>query len=541
MDFPEAALLGEAAGHVSAAVAPKRGGRNSRARAPDAPPPRLSPAVLRRLPAGVRFPHFTPQALRPGILHLGCGAFHRGHQALFTHQAIESEVVPSTRFDSPRLPPWGIVATSLRTPDTVRALQQQAGLYTVLERGPHDIDVQVVGSLRQVVFVPEERTAVDAWFAHPGIRIVTLTVSAAGYCVDPTTHRLDPTHPDIRHDVRSAAPRSAVGLLVRGLAQRRRSGVPPPVVMSCDNVAANGRVLRQACIDFAALKDDMLSRWIASNVRFPSTVVDRIVPAASEQDRADAFRELGGIVDAVPVCAEPFRQWVIERFDGPRPRWEAAGAEFVADVEPWEASKLRLLNGGHLALAYPGLLAGFSTVADAIADPPMLGFVRRFLLDEQRPTLPRSDHDTRAYARQLIERWRNPSIADALLRVGRDGSAKLPARLLASWRDNLAAGRPAPRTALVIAAWMRCAAGRDDAGRELALQDPMADTLRSLGTAAASDPERLVDAFLAIVEVFGDDLPREPLVRASLVQAVAALQRHGAHAAIAACAADATA
>jgi fructuronate reductase len=496
---------------------------------------RLSHETLQLVRARVELPRFDPRALRPGILHLGCGVFHRAHQALMTQRAIEAEMSAMHPPLQARVPAWGIVSTSLRTRDAIESLKAQSGLYCVLERGPQRMRIQVVGSLRHLAFVPEEPETVATCFEHAAIRILTLTVSPAGYCLDPATQRLDPSHPDIAHDLRAPSPRSAPGLLVRGLAQRRANGLPPPVVLSCDNMPGNGHVLRQACIDFAALQDDGLAQWIATHAQFPCTMVDRIVPAPTRVDRADASAALG-LVDAMPVSSEPYCQWVIERFDGPRPRWDVAGAEYVDDVRPWEAAKLRLLNGGHLALAYVGLLAGFETVADAIDHPDLLGYMLRFMLDEQRPTLPPSGHDIAGYAQQLVRRWRNRGITDSLSRVGRDGSVKLPARLLASLQDNLAAGRPAPCTVLAVAAWMRCATGHDGRGRRLSLPDPMADRLRRRTQAAGDDPERLVDACLGIREVFDRPLAGHPALRHALVRSVAALQAFGAVRAAAACA-----
>jgi fructuronate reductase len=304
------------------------------------------------------------------------------------------------------------------------------------------------------------------------------------------------------------------------------------VVLSCDNMPGNGRVLRQACIDFAALQDDALAQWIATHVQFPSTMVDRIVPKPTRADRTDASAALG-LVDTMPLSAEPYCQWVIERFDGPRPLWEAAGAEYVSDVAPWESAKLRLLNGGHVALAYLGVLAGFETVADAIDDPDLHEFMLRFMLDEQRPTLPAHGPDIEGYVQQLLRRWGNRGISDALVRVGRDGSVKLPTRLLASLRENLAAGRPAPCTILAVAAWMRCATGHDGRGRRLSLPDSMSQRLRRRAQAAGEDPTRLVDAFLGLREVFDGDLPRAPGLRAALVSALHDLQTRGARAAAA--------
>ncbi|HEX8375128.1 MAG TPA: mannitol dehydrogenase family protein, partial [Geminicoccaceae bacterium] len=419
--------------------------------------PRLARGVLRRLPPGVRRPAFDVEALRPGILHLGCGAFHRAHQAVFTQRALEAEG-PG---DAPA--PWGIVSASLCRAATRDALRPQEGLYAVLERGPGGTRAEVVGSLCEVLFAPDDPSALLARFRDPGIRIVTLTVTGPAYCLDPGTGRLCPDHPDIRRDLGARWPRSAVGVLARGLAEARRAGRRPPVVLSCDNLAANGRTLRQAVVDYAALSDDRLAAWIAGTVQFPSCMVDRIVPTASGADREDAASILG-FADEATVAAEPFRQWVIEQFDGPRPLWEAAGAQFVGDVSPWEASKLRLLNGTHLAIACLGLLAGLRTVGEFVAEPAGSAYALRMMLDEQAPTLPPgSGHDIPAYARQLLERWRNPGIAHELARVGRNGSEKLPTRLLATLRDNLAAGRPAPCTILAVAAWILCAAGRGTA------------------------------------------------------------------------------
>jgi fructuronate reductase len=297
--------------------------------------------------------------------------------------------------------------------------------------------------------------------------------------------------------------------------------------MSCDNLPGNGRTLRQAAMDCAALQDDGLAEWIGSAVQFPSSMVDRIVPATTEDDRADA-RDMLGLTDEAPVAAEPFRQWVIEEFDGPRPRWEAAGAEFVPDVAPWEASKLRLLNGTHMAIAYLGSLAGLQTVSEVVADPVFAAYALRFMLREQMPTLPPSGHDIRAYAHQLLERWRNPGIVHRLDRVGRDGSSKLQPRLLASLSDNLRAGRPAPCTTLAVAAWICCASGRaGPGGHPVQMQDPLGERMRRLGAATGHDAARLAEAALDLEEVFGPGLRHMAPFRSELCQAVAELQRRG--------------
>ena len=502
-------------------------------------PARLVRRLLGELPPGVRAPMFDAARLRPGQLHLGCGAFHRAHQAVYTHKAIEAECIATGRSDPP---PWGIVAASLRSCGVVDALRRQDGVYSVVERGDDGPRVEVVASVVGTVYAPDEAARLARWFADPAIRVVTLTVTPAGYCIDTVTGRLDPQHPEVVADVGRAAPTSAIGLLVQGLARRRAIGGPPPVVLSCDNLAHNGSMLRRVCIDFAGLQDDGLSEWMERNVRFPNTMVDRIVPAASLQDRRAAAEVLGLEDDAV-VCAEPYRQWVIEAFDGPRPRWDAVGAQFVDDVAPWEASKLRLLNGGHLAVAFLGLLRGLDTVAQAMAQPDLAAFALRFMLDEQRPTLPPSDHDITAYAHQLLHRWKNPAIVHRFERIARDSGKKLAPRLLDSLRDNGAAQRPAPCTVLAVAAWM-CCVGKDAAGelapsrrhrRPLLGDEECAPHRKRLGLAWHVGSESLVDRFLEIRPVFGDDLPGCPGLRDRLVAAVRDLREQGVQGAVERC------
>jgi fructuronate reductase len=497
-----------------------------------APPARLGMAALDALPAWIGRPGFDPRALRPGILHLGCGAFHRAHQALITQQAIHAEC---GRWP-PRLPAWGIVAASLRRPGTLQALRRQDGLYSVIGRGGDLTTVDVVGTVRATVFVPDDAANLMACFCNPSIHIVTLTITSGGYCMDAKTGCLDGHHPDVLHDLRTGTHRTAISLLVRGLHMRRAMGLRPPVVLSCDNVPRNGKVLRQACIDYAALRSDGLAQWVARQVQFPCTMVDRIVPTAPPGDDAEALRHLG-VADGAAVRAEPFLQWVIEHFDGPRPLWEAAGAEFVPDVGPWEASKLRLLNGGHLLVAYLGLLAGYDTVQAAMDDPVLANLVLRFMIDEQMPTLPPSDHDIRAYSAQLLARWRNPAIGHRLDRVGRDGAGKLPGRLLAPLMDNLRDGRPVPCTLLAIAAWMRCAIGLAprQSGNAQAPEPCLAPALRAVARSGGHDPAVIVNAFLDLSGVFDDTLRRDAEVRAALTRAMTALHRGGIRRAMAAC------
>jgi fructuronate reductase len=480
--------------------------------------------MLDIVPDAVARPGFDVAALRPGILHLGCGAFHRAHQAVFTQRALQAA-------NTAKPEPWGIIAASLRKPDMRNALHPQDGLFTVLERGPNGVQAEVVGTVRDVLYAPENPAALTARFIDPDIHIVTLTVTSTAYCIDAGTGRLCASHPDIQRDLRSEIPRSALGVLVEGLARVHQAGQRPPVVMSCDNLAGNGHILRQAAVDYAALRDDGLAKWIAASVQFPCTMVDRIVPTATDADRADAAAVLG-LYDAAPVSAEPFRQWVIETFEGPRPRWEAAGAEFVPDVAPWEASKLRLLNGTHMAIAYLGALAGLSSVAEFIAEPVFESYALRFMLREQLPTMPPSDHDITAYAHQLLERWRNPGIIHQLTRVGRNGSEKLQTRLLASLSENLQAGRPTPCTTLAVAAWICCASGRTGQAQPVQMEDPLDQRMKAIGLAAGNNAKRLTDLALDVNEAFGTELPHCAAFKTELTQAVETLQHGGPRLAI---------
>jgi fructuronate reductase len=419
------------------------------------------------------------------------------------------------------------------TPRITQALSAQDGLYTVLEHGPEQTRCTIVGTLCSLVYSPANPLALRQALADPAVRIVTLTVTTAGYFADPATGHLDAAHPLVQQDLRREFPTTAIGVLVAGLAQRRANGGAPPVVLCCDNLPSNGHLLRQMCMDFAALQDDGLAAWIAGKVQFPSTMVDRIVPVTTDEDRRRARHALG-LIDAAPVSAEPFSQWVIENFDGPRPRWDQVGAQYVPDVGPWEASKLRLLNGGHLAIACLGLLAGCESVAEAMAVPGFSAYALQFMVEEQKPTLPPSDHDISAYALQLLARWRSRGIVHRLDRVARDASTKLASRLLASLRENMHAGRPTPCTVLAVAAWMRCLTGTDDAGHPIVLSDPLHGQFDG-ATAAAAGPAALVDAALGLKEVFGEDLPHDIGLRRALTQAVSVLQQSGARGAVMAC------
>jgi fructuronate reductase len=483
---------------------------------------RLSEATFERLPSTVRMPSYRRQDLGCAIVHLGLGAFHRAHQAVCTELALE-------RAWSPR----GICGVSLRRPDVRDRLAPQDGLYSVAERDGAGTRLRVIGCLRRLLVAPEDPAAVIESIAARATAIVSLTVTEKGYCHDPASGRLDWSHADISHDLaKPERPRSAVGMLVAGLA-RRRGRRSPPTVMSCDNLPANGRTLQGLAIALAARRDEALARWIEAEVAFPCSMVDRIVPAATAADIAQVGQALG-VHDAAPVVCEPFWQWVIEdRFAGPRPAWELAGAELVGDVAPYEEMKLRLLNGSHSAIAYLGFLAGFEHVFEVMAAPDFAVFVRR-MMAEVAPTL-RVPGDLDAYQAALVARFANPALAHRTGQIAMDDSQKLPQRLLATIRDRLRAGAPIDHLCLAVAAWIRYASGRDEQGRAIEVADPLAGRFAAIGAAAGSDPAALARGFFAVGEVFGADLPRQERFTTTVTGWLAALLRRGARATVADC------
>ncbi len=485
---------------------------------------RLSAVTRHALPPRVAGPGYDRDALTPGIVHLGLGAFVRAHLALYTEDVL-----------TPNGGPWGIVGVSLRRPDQRDLLQPQDGLYTTLCRNGAATDARVVGCLTRLAVAPEAPAEVVALMADPACRIVSLTVTEKGYCHDPASGQLDGGHPDIVHDLRHpAAPRSAIGLLVASLATRRAAGVPPFTVLCCDNLPQNGRVLAALTHDLAAMRDRALAGWIAEHVCFPCTMVDRIVPAVTDTDLRDA-QAATGLMDAAPVCHEPFRQWVIEDRFGPlgRPSWERAGAEFVADVAPFEHMKLRMLNGAHSALAYLGFLAGHGTIADTVADPSFRSYVLA-LWEEVIPVVPvPAGLDIRAYADALLARFANTAVRHQTWQIAMDGSQKLPHRLLSSMRHRLKLGFPMPCLALAVAGWIRYVGGKDEAGRPIDVRDPMAAVLRATLDGAGLRPADHVAALLDVEAVFGADLRHEPTFVTIVTEAYVTLVSRGSRASVA--------
>jgi fructuronate reductase len=487
--------------------------------------PRLSPATIGQARPGCVRPGYDRAALRTGIVHLGLGAFVRAHVATYTDDLLAIE--PGA---------WGIAGVSLQRPDQRNRLAPQDGLYTALQRDGDGIGARIIGCVRAALVAPEDPAAVVTTMAQPDCRIVSLTVTEKGYCHDPATGRLDARHADIRHDLEHpAAPRSTIGLIVAALGRRRAAGLAPFTVLCCDNLPHNGALVARLAYDFAALRDDGLATWIDAQGAFPSTMVDRIVPATTDADIA-AAAEASGLYDAAPVSHEPFRQWVIEdRFVAhARPAWDRVGAQFVADVAPYEHMKLRLLNGAHSALAYLGFLAGHETISDTVADDVLGRYVVALWRDEIIPVVPPPPGtDLHHYATELLARFANPAIRHRTWQIAMDGSQKLPQRLLSTIRERLAQGLPFPRLALAVAAWVRYVGGTDEAGVAIDVRDPLAASLQATLVAAGPDPAQRVTAILHTTPVFGADLPQSAAFVAAVTDAYALLLAKGARAAAA--------
>ncbi len=500
---------------------------------------RLNVDSLRGIAPAIQRPAYDRTALEPGIVHLGIGAFHRAHQAVYTEDALARDAGP-----------WGIVGVSLRSPDTRDALAPQDGLYTVAIRDAAGETLRVVGCVLESLVAPEDPAAVLERLTRPSVRIVTLTVTEKGYCHDPATGALNEDHPDIVHDLAEPRhPRTAIGFLAEALARRHALGIAPFTVLSCDNLPGNGDTVAGLLRRFATLRDPAFGAWVAAAVACPNSMVDRIVPATTDADRAQVAAALGA-ADAWPVMTERFSQWVVEdRFPTGRPAWEREGVEMVADVHPYETMKLRLLNGSHSTLAYLGYLAGYETVSDAIADPDFARLIRGLMDAEAGPTLrlpPGADLER--YKDALIERFRNPALRHRTWQIAMDGTQKLPQRLLGTVRDRLAAGAAIDRLALGVAAWMRYVAGVDERGRPIDVRDPLAPQLAAIAAAAAAgaaagataeaaagaaaDPDgladRLADGLFRLAAVFGDDLPADSRFTGPVRAALRRLYAEGA-------------
>lgn len=482
---------------------------------------RLNPALLGQLPATVAVPRYDRSKIGQAIVHIGLGNFHRAHQALYLDDL----------FNTQGPGPWGICGVGLLPQDQAmaEALRPQDLLYTLVERDEGVETARVIGTQRGYLHAPSEPDAVIQRLADPETRIVSITVTEGGYYLDHGTGELDQNHPNLRHDLDKPgdAPVSLYGYLTEALNRRRKAGAAPFTVLSCDNLQSNGELAGRMLTAFSRLRDAELGRWIETNVTFPNCMVDRITPVTTDLHREQVKALLGGITDAWPVVAEPFRQWVVEdKFCNGRPDLAAVGVQMTPDVHPYELMKIHLLNAGHQMLCHYGVLLGYVTADEAMRDADIRALLNRYM-DTVRPLI----HEPPGvnlveYQQTLISRFANPSVKDQLSRIAFYASSGIPKFVLPIAREQLKQGKPMAIFGLLIAGWIRYLGGTDDAGKPITPTDPLRDELQRQVQRGDADPT----PFLGLHQIFGSDLPRaEPFVSA-VRQALASLYANGTRA-----------
>jgi mannitol 2-dehydrogenase len=468
----------------------------------------------------VPMPGYDRSSVTTGVVHFGVGGFHRAHQAMY-HDRLMNH---GQALD------WGICGVGVMPGDRrmKEVLDAQDGLYTlVVKHRDGTYEPRVIGAITEYLFAPDDPEAVIEKMADESIRIVSLTVTEGGYNIHNVTGEFDPSTPDVAHDLEpGATPRTTFGLITEALRRRRERGLAPFTVMSCDNLPGNGHLAKKVFTAFARLREPGLGDWVQREVRFPNSMVDRITPATTDDDRAGILERFG-IDDQWPVVCEPFTQWALEdAFSAGRPPYEDAGVQVVDDVAPYELMKLRLLNASHQALCYFAYLSGYRLVHEAAQDPLFQGFLRGYMDEEATPTLaPVPGVDLDDYKRTLIERFSNPEVRDTIARLCAESSDRIPKWLLPVVRQQLAAGGEIGRSAAVVASWARYAEGVDERGEPIEVVDRLKDTLMRNARRQRDDP----DAFIAERDVFGDLVDDERFV-AAYRSALASLHERGARA-----------
>ncbi|GAB2574368.1 mannitol 2-dehydrogenase [Paractinoplanes abujensis] len=465
----------------------------------------LNAETLRHLPDGLAVPSYDRDALSTGIVHFGVGGFHRAHQAMYLDRLMNE----GKALD------WAICGVGVMPGD--RRMQQvldaQDGLYTLVVKAPDGaLEARVIGSIKEYLFAPDDPDAVIEKMAAPQVRIVSLTVTEGGYNFNAVTGEFMADNKDVQHDLALPnEPRTTFGLITAALERRRERGLPPFTIMSCDNIQGNGDAARRSFVAFASLRGGDLASYMESNVHFPNSMVDRITPVTTDDDRAEVGKHFG-VEDGWPVVCEPFTQWALEdSFGHGRPPWEDAGVQVVPEVEPYELMKLRLLNASHQALCYFGYLSGYRLVHDVARDPVFAKFLLTYMESEAEPTLePVPGIDLHEYQHQLIDRFSNAQVKDTVARLCAESSDRIPKWLLPVIRHNLDSGGDIILSTAVVASWARYDEGVDEQGEPIEIVDRLRDKLHAAAQRQHDNPL----AFIADREVFGDLIDSERFVSA---------------------------
>lgn len=464
---------------------------------------RLNKTLLDKLDADTLVPQYNRDKLKPGIVHLGIGAFHRAHQAFYTESVLNQLGGD-----------WGIIGCSLRSANVRDQLVPQDCLYTLVERSNQGEKLQIIGAVVDTLVGPENPAAIIDAIAQSSIKILSMTITEKGYCHDPATGNLQLQHPDIIHDLQHLdKPVSAIGFIVAGLQKRFQNQQRAFTVLSCDNLPNNGEILERVVLQFAEKISPDLAKWIKSNATFPCSMIDRIAPATTEEDKQDLEKRLGFRDEGLVTC-EPFSQWVIEdKFADGRPAWDKVGALMVEDVRIFEKIKLRLLNGAHSIMAYSGYLSGYSFISQVMENPAFVNMIKTYMAREAGETLiAPQGFNIEAYKQQLIDRFSNKALKHKTWQIAMDGSQKIPQRWLETLRQQLQTHQHNEIICLGLAAWIRYVSGIDEQQNPIEVSDPFAKELRAISDSYKADPVAAVRPMLSLQKIFGDDLQHQSQV-----------------------------
>jgi mannitol 2-dehydrogenase len=482
----------------------------------------LNAATLPQLASRLAIPSYDRSKLRAGIVHFGVGGFHRAHQAMYLDRLMNA----GKALD------WAICGVGVMPSDAAmkKAMADQDCLYTLVVKNPDGTrEARVIGSIIEYLLAPEDPEAVIEKMASEQTRIVSLTITEGGYNFHHVTGEFNAANPAVAADLApGATPSTTFGLVTEAVARRRQRGLPPLTIMSCDNIQGNGDMARRMFTAFARLKDPELGEWMDANISFPNSMVDRITPVTTDEDRASIAQEFG-VEDAWPVVCEDFEQWALEdHFTQGRPPFDEAGVQLVEDVEPYELMKLRLLNASHQGQCYFGYLAGYRYAHEVCQDPTFARFLLDYMDREATPTLqPVPGIDLDAYKHKLIARFSNEYVRDTLARLCAESSDRIPKWLVPVIRENLKNDGEIHRSAAIVASWARYAEGTDEQGEPIAVVDRLKDSL--MAAAARNREDKL--AFIAQREVFGDLVDNERFVEA-YAAALDSLHERGARATV---------